>query len=38
MDKEQYLAFHQGLIDGEKTEFRDWEKNTPISKAACRSR
>jgi methylenetetrahydrofolate--tRNA-(uracil-5-)-methyltransferase len=29
MDKEQYLAFHQGLIDGEKTEFRDWEKNTP---------
>jgi len=29
MDKEQYLAFHQGLIDGEKTEFREWEQNTP---------
>ena len=29
MTKEQYLAFHQGLIDGEKTEFRDWEKDTP---------
>ena len=29
MTKEQYLAFHQGLLDGEKTEFRDWEKSTP---------
>ncbi len=29
MTKEQYLAFHQGLLDGEKTEFRDWEKDTP---------
>jgi methylenetetrahydrofolate--tRNA-(uracil-5-)-methyltransferase len=29
LDKEQYLAFHQGLIDGEKTEFKDWEKDTP---------
>jgi methylenetetrahydrofolate--tRNA-(uracil-5-)-methyltransferase len=29
MDKEQYLAFHQGLLDGEKTEFREWEGNTP---------
>ncbi|WP_373487152.1 methylenetetrahydrofolate--tRNA-(uracil(54)-C(5))-methyltransferase (FADH(2)-oxidizing) TrmFO [Blastomonas sp.] len=29
MDKEQYLAFHQGLIDGEKTEFKQWEKDTP---------
>ncbi|PWG01245.1 methylenetetrahydrofolate--tRNA-(uracil(54)-C(5))-methyltransferase (FADH(2)-oxidizing) TrmFO [Sphingosinicella humi] len=29
MSKEQYLAFHQGLLDGEKTEFRDWEKDTP---------
>ncbi len=25
MNKEQYLAFHQGLIDGEKTEFKHWE-------------
>jgi methylenetetrahydrofolate--tRNA-(uracil-5-)-methyltransferase len=29
MTKDEYLAFHQGLIDGEKTEFRDWEKDTP---------
>ena len=29
MDKEQYLAFHQGLLDGEKGEFKDWEKDTP---------
>ena len=29
MTKEQYLAFHQGLMDGEKTEFREWEKDTP---------
>ncbi|OYW21237.1 MAG: methylenetetrahydrofolate--tRNA-(uracil(54)-C(5))-methyltransferase (FADH(2)-oxidizing) TrmFO [Sphingomonas sp. 12-62-6] len=25
MNKDQYLAFHQGLIDGEKTEFKEWE-------------
>ncbi len=29
MDRERYLAFHAALIAGEKTEFRDWEKNTP---------
>ena len=29
MTKDEYLAFHQGLIDGEKTEFREWEKDTP---------
>jgi methylenetetrahydrofolate--tRNA-(uracil-5-)-methyltransferase len=29
MTREQYLAFHQGLIDGEKTEFKEWEKDTP---------
>jgi methylenetetrahydrofolate--tRNA-(uracil-5-)-methyltransferase len=29
MDKEQYHAFVQGLIDGEKTEFKQWEKDTP---------
>jgi methylenetetrahydrofolate--tRNA-(uracil-5-)-methyltransferase len=29
MSREQYLAFHQGLLDGEKTEFREWEANTP---------
>lgn len=29
MDKEQYLAFVQGLVDGEKTSFKEWEANTP---------
>ncbi len=29
MTKEQYLAFHQGLVDGDKTEFQEWEKDTP---------
>ena len=29
LDKEQYVAFQQGLLDGEKTAFRDWERNTP---------
>jgi len=38
MNKEQYLAFHQGLMDAEKGDFKEWEADTPISKAACRSR
>jgi methylenetetrahydrofolate--tRNA-(uracil-5-)-methyltransferase len=29
MTAEQYAAFHQGLLDGEKTEFREWEASTP---------
>jgi methylenetetrahydrofolate--tRNA-(uracil-5-)-methyltransferase len=29
MDREQYLAFHQGLVEGEKTAFKEWEANTP---------
>jgi len=29
MNKEQYLAFHAGLMAGEKTVFKDWEANTP---------
>jgi len=28
MDKEQYLAFHQALMEGEKTTFKEWE-NVP---------
>lgn len=28
MTKDEYLAFHQGLIEGEKTEFKQWE-NVP---------
>ncbi len=29
MNREQYLAFHAELLAGEKTEFREWEANTP---------
>ena len=29
MTKEQYDAFVQALNDGEKTEFKEWEKDTP---------
>lgn len=29
MDEAQYHAFLDALISGEKTEFREWEKNTP---------
>lgn len=29
MTKDQYLAFHQGLMDGDKTEFKQWEADTP---------
>ena len=33
MTREQYAAFHQGLLDGEKTEFREWEASTPYFEA-----
>jgi methylenetetrahydrofolate--tRNA-(uracil-5-)-methyltransferase len=29
MNREQYLAFHQGLLDGDKTEYKEWEQDTP---------
>ena len=29
MTKEEYLAFHQGLLDAEKGEFKEWEADTP---------
>lgn len=29
MDKEQYLAFVDALLKGDKTEFKEWEANTP---------
>lgn len=29
MDKDQYLAFVEALLAGEKTEFKEWEANTP---------
>ena len=29
MTKDEYYAFIDALLEGEKTEFKDWEKNTP---------
>ena len=29
MNKDQYLAFYDALINAEKTEFKEWEKDTP---------
>ncbi|WP_445193178.1 methylenetetrahydrofolate--tRNA-(uracil(54)-C(5))-methyltransferase (FADH(2)-oxidizing) TrmFO [Sphingomonas sp. Tas61C01] len=29
MTKDEYLAFHAGLIAGEKSAFKEWEKDTP---------
>jgi methylenetetrahydrofolate--tRNA-(uracil-5-)-methyltransferase len=29
LNRDQYEAFVQGLLDGQKTEFREWEANTP---------
>ncbi len=29
MTKEQYLEFHAALLSGEKSEFKEWEANTP---------
>ena len=29
MNREQYAAFVQGLLDGEKTSFKEWEADTP---------
>ena len=29
MDRDQYLAFREGLLTGDKTVFREWEANTP---------
>jgi methylenetetrahydrofolate--tRNA-(uracil-5-)-methyltransferase len=29
MNKDEYLAFHAALLAGEKTAFREWEKDTP---------
>ncbi|PWR25854.1 methylenetetrahydrofolate--tRNA-(uracil(54)-C(5))-methyltransferase (FADH(2)-oxidizing) TrmFO [Zavarzinia aquatilis] len=29
MDREQYYAFIEALLAGEKTDFKEWEKNTP---------
>ena len=29
MTKDEYLAFHAGLLAGEKGEFKEWERDTP---------
>jgi len=29
MDRDQYIAFREGLLTGEKTTFKEWEENTP---------
>lgn len=29
MDKDQYLAFVKALLESEKSDFKEWEKNTP---------
>jgi methylenetetrahydrofolate--tRNA-(uracil-5-)-methyltransferase len=29
LDEAQYKTFHQGLIDSDKAEFKDWERDTP---------
>lgn len=29
MDRDQYHGFVQGLLDGDKTEFKEWEASTP---------
>ena len=29
MDRQQYIAFRQGLLDGDKIAFKDWERDTP---------
>lgn len=29
LTRDQYLTFRQGLLDGEKTEFKQWEADTP---------
>jgi methylenetetrahydrofolate--tRNA-(uracil-5-)-methyltransferase len=33
MDEAQYKAFVAALMDGEKTDFKDWEKSTPYFEA-----
>lgn len=29
LSEEEYLIFHAGLLDSEKADFKEWEKNTP---------
>ncbi len=33
LDEDQYRAFHQGLIESDKGDFKEWEKNTPYFEA-----
>ena len=38
LTREQYDAFVDALLAGDKTAFNEWEATRPISTAACRSR
>ena len=38
LTREQYDAFVDALLAGDKTAFHEWEARRPISTAACRSR
>ena len=38
MDRAQYEGFVRALLEAPKAEFKDWERDTPGSRAACRSR
>ena len=38
LTREQYDAFVDALLAGDKVAFHDWEAARPISTAACRSR
>ena len=38
MTREQYEAFVDALMAGDKIAFQEWEAPRPISTAACRSR
>jgi methylenetetrahydrofolate--tRNA-(uracil-5-)-methyltransferase len=33
LDEAQYRAFHQGLLDSDKADFKEWEKDTPYFEA-----
>ena len=33
MNRDQYAAFHEGLMTGDKTEFKQWESSTPYFEA-----
>ena len=36
MDEAQYRAFHQGLLESDKGEFKEWERDTPYFEGCMR--